>query len=181
MRHARTAVLFFCLIVLTPGSAAAATDDNWTDAVTAMEEVVPALQAPPLVSTDVKVVGGGKANPGPSFPNFAFSAFRRNGATQGQMKLIAGFGQTFSANVVCISTTYFPGGGGIARLVGELTEPVFSAPTMIFDVTDSGLHGGEGDAWSGFFSPLAPLDFPCDPGGGGAPIAEGSIAVRPFD
>jgi hypothetical protein len=171
MRHARTAVLFFCLIVLTQGSTAATTDDNWADAVTAMEEVVPAL----------KVVGGGKANPGPSFQNFAFSAFRRNGATQGQMKLIAGFGQTFSANVVCIATTYFPGGGGIARLVGELTEPVFSAPTMIFDVTDSGLHGGEGDAWSGFFSPLAPLDFPCDPGGGGAPIAEGSIAVRPFD
>jgi hypothetical protein len=52
---------------------------------------------------------------------------------------------------------------------------------MVFDVTDSGLQSGEGDAWSGFFSPLAPLDFPCVPGGGGAPIAHGSVAVDPLD
>jgi hypothetical protein len=181
MRCTRTAVLFFCLFALTSGSAMAETDGNWTAAVAAMEDVIPSLQAPPLTATDVKVVGGGKANPGPSFPNFAFSAFRRGDETRGQMKLITGFGQTYSADVVCISATFFPGGGGIARLVGELKEPVFSAPTLVFDVTDSGLHGGEGDAWSGSFSPLAPLDFPCDPGSGGAPIAEGSIAVEPLD
>ena len=181
-RYAGTAVLFFCLTLLTSGTGVAATDVDWASSVDAAEAVDPTLAAPPLLGTNVSVVGGGKAIVGGSFPNFAFSAFKRNGEVTGHMTLVGGFGNTMSATVVCVAAAVLPDGrGGAARLVGELDELASGIyPTLVFDVSDAG-PGGDGDTWSGFISPLAPLDFPCVSGAGGSPIGNGNVAVRSLD
>jgi hypothetical protein len=178
----RTAVLFFCLLFVLTGTALA-TDGEWADAVDAAEAVDPTLDAPALTGTDVSVVGGGKANAGGSFPNFAFSASERSGVASGQMTVIGGFGNNVTADVVCIAAAVSPDGrGGTARLVGRLSEPQSGNPTLVFDVTDSGLAGGDGDTWASAIFATPPEEFPCiAPAPGPDPIANGNIAIRSLD
>ena len=173
----RTAVLFFCLLSLLVTGTALATDGEWADAVDAAEAVDPTLSAP-SVNSDVSIVGGGKLLPDGSFPKFAMSAFRRDGVVSGQLTLVQGFGTTYKADVVCIGSTTSPDGGGAATLVGELSEPVFGNPTLVFSVTDSGLPGGDSDSWSGTFSSIPPSEFPCVPTVGSSTIANGNIEIR---
>lgn len=175
----RTAVLFFCLLFVITGTALA-TDGEWADAVDAAEAVDPTLTAP-TVNSDVSIVGGGKVQSGGSFPKFAMSAFRRDGVVSGTITAVQGSGTILRADVVCIGSTASPDGGGVATLVGELPEPVFGNPTLVFAVSDSGLPGGDGDTWSGSLSPLPPSEFPCVPNSGSSTIADGNIAIRSLD
>lgn len=176
MRRAATAVgLFFSLFTLTSGSATAVTDVEWGDAVQAAESVDPTLDAPPLTGTNVSAVGGGNSA---SNTNFGFSAFRRDGEVRGRMTVTDHLGNNLSANVVCIAAVVSPSGtGGLARLVGEVTDPASADRSMVFDVYDSGLPGGEGDMFNSAASPT-PGNFPCNVTPPVDPIAHGNIAVR---
>jgi hypothetical protein len=182
MTRARIA-LFFCLFVLTTGSALAVTDGEWVDAVDAAQDVDPTLTAPSLTDTDVSAVGGGKLNPMSTVSTVAFSAARRDGDVRGRMTMANGFGATFSADVVCIGAVVAPGGeSGLARLVGRLTEPgVGGQVTMFFDVYDSGGPGGDGDLFSQGQSTVPPEEFPCEPLPPIDPIVSGNFAVRSLD
>jgi hypothetical protein len=176
--RARTVLgLFFFLFVLTQGSASALTDVEWSNSVQAAEAIEPTLSEPPLTGTDVSVIGGGVSA---TAANFAFSAFRRDGEVSGRMTLSDRLGNNFSADVVCITAVVAPDGrGGLARLVGRLTEPQFATNlTMFFDVFDSNLAGGGGDLLNVSSSPLPPEEFPCFPTMPVDPVANGNIAVR---
>jgi hypothetical protein len=174
----RTAVLSFCLLFVLTGTALA-TDGDWADAVDAAEAVDPTITPPTLLDTDVSIVGGGHVLPGSSTLDFAVSGARRSGEVRGRMTEIVGSGGPLSANVVCIGHGELPDGSRIARLVGELTEPTSGgAQTLVFDLTDSGQPGGDGDMWSGGFTTTPPLEFPCAPTGGGTPLAGGNISIR---
>ena len=70
-----------------------------------------------------------------------------------------------------------PGGTTIARLVGQLTEPVITAQSLLFNVSDTGLPGGEGDTFAGSLSPAAPETVLCEPTPGIGPIAHGNISI----
>jgi hypothetical protein len=177
-RSTRTAVLFFWLLLLTTGSGALATDDDWAMAVDAAQEVDPAIDPPPAVETDVRAVGGGDVLGDGSSGNFALSGFRRDGAVDGHLTLNAGFGTNFHADVVCIGAAQLPDGTKLARLIGRVTSPTPSAQSLIFNVSDSGQSGGEGDTWVGSLSPAAPEDIPCAPTPGIDAIAHGNISIR---
>jgi hypothetical protein len=179
MRIARVA-LFFCLFVLTTGSAIAVTDGEWSDAVDAAQAVDPTLTAPSPTDTDVSVVGGGKPNAG-SPSSVAFGASRRNGEVRGRMVEVTT--DTRVADVVCIGAIVAPGGeGGLARLVGRITQPASEAgQTMTFDVSDSSGPGGEGDLLTVSHNPSPPEETECTPMMPITPIAQGNFAVRSLD
>jgi hypothetical protein len=65
----------------------------------------------------------------------------------------------------------------LARLVERLTEPAFSAQSLLFSVSDTALPGGEGDTFAGSLSPAAPETIPCEPTPGIDPIAHGNISI----
>ena len=176
----RTAVLFFSLIALTTGSNALATDDDWASALEAAQAVDPAIAPPTAVAGDIRAVGGGDILGAGSTGNFALSGSRKNGVVRGKLTLIGSQGQVFHADVVCIGAASLPDGTKLARLVGRLTEPVFSAQSLFFNVSDTGFPGGEGDTFAGSLSPAAPEDIPCEPTPGIDPIAHGNISIR-FD
>ena len=178
MRHTtRTAVLFFSLLALTTGSAALATGGDWASAVDAAQAVDPAIIPPTPVAGDVRAVGGGDILGPGTTGNFALSGSRKNGITRGKLTLIGSQGQVFHADVVCIGAAVLPDGTKLARLVGRLTEPVFAAQSLFFNVSDTGLPGGEGDTFAGSLSPAAPEDIPCEPTPGVDPIAHGDVSV----
>ena len=176
---ARTAVLFFSLLALTTGSEALATGGDWAAAVDAAHAVDPAIDAPP-VETDVRAVGGGDVLGAGSSGNFALSGFRRDGVVDGHLTLNVGFGTNLHADVVCIGAAVLADGTKLARVIGRLTEPEISAQSLIFNISDTGLPGGEGDTWVGSLSPAAPEELPCAPTPGIDPIAHGNISIR-FD
>jgi hypothetical protein len=178
MRHTtRTAVLFFSLFLLTTGTSALATDGDWSSAVDAAQAVDPAIVPPTPVAGDVRAVGGGDILGEGSSGNFALSGARRNGEVTGRLTLIGTQGQVFRATVVCIQAAVLPDGTKLARLVGRLTEPAFSARSLLFNVSDTGLPGGEGDTFTGSLSPAEAEDIPCEPTPGIDPIAHGNISI----
>jgi hypothetical protein len=179
-RTTRTAVLFFSVLALTTGSAALATDGDWSSAVDAAQDVDPAITPPPAVNSDVRAVGGGDILGPGSSGNFALSGFRRNGVADGHLTLNAGSGTNLHADVVCVGAAVLPDGTKLARLVGRLTEPLFSSQTLVFNVSDTGLPGGEGDTFVSSVTPTPPEEFPCAPTPGVDPIAHGNISIR-FD
>jgi hypothetical protein len=172
----RTAGLFFSLLVLTTGNNALATDD-WASAVDAAQAVDPAIAPPTAVAGDIRAVGGGDVLGSGSTGDFALSGFRKDGVARGKLTLIGSQGQVFHADVVCIEAAVLPDGTKLARLVGRLTEPFFTAQSLLFNVSDSGLPGGEGDTFAGSLSPAAPEDIPCEPAPGIDPIAHGNISI----
>jgi hypothetical protein len=176
----RTAVLFFSLFALTTGSAALATDEEWGDAVDAAQSVDPAMAPPSAVAGDVRAVGGGDILGAGTTGNFALSGSRKDGEASGRLTLVGSQGQVFRADVVCIGAASLGDGTKLARLVGRLTEPAFSAQSLLFNVSDTGRPGGEGDTFVGSLSPAAPEDIPCEPTPGIDPIAGGNISIR-FD
>jgi len=181
MRHTtRTAVLFFWLLLLTTGSSALATDGDWASAIDAAEAVDPAIVPPPAVESDVRAVGGGDILGAGTTGNFALSGVREGGDASGRLTLIGSQGQVLRADVVCIGAAVLPDGTKLARLVGRLTEPFFTSQSLLFNVSDSGLPGGEGDTFTGSPSPAAPEDIPCAPTPNIDPIAHGNISIR-FD
>jgi hypothetical protein len=173
----RTAGLFFSLLVLTTGNNALATDDDWASAVDAAQAVDPAIAPPTAVAGDIRAVGGGDVLGSGSTGDFALSGFRKDGVARGKLTLIGSQGQVFHADVVCIEAAVLPDGTKLARLVGRLTEPFFTAQSLLFNVSDSGLPGGEGDTFAGSLSPAAPEDIPCEPAPGIDPIAHGNISI----
>jgi hypothetical protein len=173
----RTAGLFFSLLSLTTGSNALATDDDWASAVDAAQAVDPAIAPPAGVAGDIRAVGGGDVLGSGSTGDFALSGFRKDGVVRGKLTLIGSQGQVFHADVVCIEAAVLPDGTKLARLVGRLTEPFFTAQSLFFNVSDSGLPGGEGDTFAGSLSPAAPEDIPCEPTPGIDPIAHGNISI----
>jgi hypothetical protein len=173
----RTAVLFFSLIALTTGSNALATDEDWASAVDAAQAVDPAIVPPTAVAGDIRAVGGGDILGAGSTGNFAFSGSRKDGVVRGKLTLIGSQGQVFHADVVCIEAAVLPDGTNLARLVGRLTEPAFSPQSLLFNVSDTGLPGGEGDTFAGSLSPAAPETIPCEPTPGIDPIAHGNISI----
>jgi hypothetical protein len=175
-----TAALFFSALALTTGSVALATDGDWSSAVDAAQAVDPAIDPPPPVDSDVRAVGGGDINGSGVSGNFALSGSRRDGTADGHLTLNAGFGTNLHADVVCIGAAVLLDGTKIARLVGRLTEPEFTAQTMIFNVSDTGRPGGDGDTFVGSLSPAEPEDVPCAPTPGIDPIGHGNISIR-FD
>jgi len=178
MRHStRTAALFFSLLALTTGSSALATDGDWASAVDAAQAVDPAIVPPSTVAGDVRAVGGGDILGAGTTGNFALSGVRKDGVASGRLTLVGSAGAVFRADVVCIGAAVLPDGTKLARLVGRLTEPAFSAQSLLFNVSDTGLAGGEGDTFSGSLSPAAPEDIPCEPTPGVAPIAHGNISI----
>jgi hypothetical protein len=178
MRHtSRTAVLFFSLLLLTSGSSALATDGDWASAVDAAQAVDPAIVPPTTVAGDVRAVGGGDILGAGSTGNFALSGLRKEGDESGRLTLIGSQGAVFHADVVRIGAAVLPDGTELARLVGRLTEPVFSTQSLFFNVSDTGLPGGEGDTFVGSLSPAAPEDIPCEPTPGIDPIAHGNISI----
>jgi hypothetical protein len=176
-RITRTAVLFFSLIALTTGSAALATGGDWASAVNAAQAVDPTIVPPTTVAGDVRAVGGGDINGAGTTGNFALSGFRKDGDVRGKLTLIGSQGQVFHADVVCIGAAVNPDGTRLARLVGRLTEPAFSFQSLLFNVSDTGLPGGEGDTFTGSLSPAAPEDIPCEPTPGIDEIAHGNISI----
>jgi hypothetical protein len=182
-RTTTAAGLFFLILGLTAGSASALTDVEWQESVEAAQAVDPTLAEPPLTGTEVSAVGGGKLNPMSTVSTVAFSASRRDGEVRGRMTMANGFGATFSANVVCIGAVVSPSGeGGLARLVGRLTDPQPGGQvTMFFDVFDSDAPGGEGDLFSQGQSTVPAEEFPCEPLPPIDPIASGNFAVRSLD
>jgi hypothetical protein len=178
-RTARTAVLFFSLLALTTGSEALATGGDWAAAVDAAQAVDPAIDPPPA-ETNVRAVGGGDVLGAGSSGNFALSGFRRDDVVDGHLTLNVGFGTNLHADVVCIGAAVLADGTKLARLIGRLTEPEISAQSLIFNISDTGLPGGEGDTWVGSLSPAAPEELPCAPTPGIDPIAHGNISIR-FD
>ena len=126
----------------------------------------------------MRAVGGGDILGSGSTGNFALSGSRENGVAKGQMTLNAGSGTNLHADIVCIGAAQLPDGTKLARLVGRLTEPGPSSQSMIFNVSDTGLPGGQGDTWAGSISPAAPQDTPCAPTAGVDPIAHGNISIR---
>ena len=177
-RVTRTAVLFFSVLGLTTGSAALATDGDWSSAVNAAQQVDPAIVPPSTVAGDIRAVGGGDILGAGSTGNFALSGVRKAGLASGQLTLIGSQGQVFHADVVCVSAAVLTDGNKLARLVGRLSEPAFSAQSLLFNVSDSGRPGGEGDTFAGSLSPSAPEDIPCEPTPGVDPIAHGNISIR---
>jgi hypothetical protein len=173
----RTAVLFFWLAVLTTGSSALATDGEWASAVDAAQAVDPAIAPPSATMVDIRAVGGGDILGAGSTGNFALSGSRKDGVVRGTLTLIGSQGQVFHADVVCIEAAALPDGTKLARLVGRLTEPAFSAQSLLFNVSDTGLPGGEGDTFAGSLSPAAPESIPCEPTPGIDPIAHGNISI----
>jgi hypothetical protein len=173
----RTAVLFFSLLALTTGSNALATDDDWASAVDAAQAVDPAIAPPTAVAGDIRAVGGGDVLGASSTGDFALSGFRKDGVARGKLTLIGSQGQVFHADVVCIEAAVLPDGMKLGRLVGRLTEPFFTAQSLLFNVSDSGLPGGEGDTFAGSLSPAAPEDISCEPTPGIDPIAHGNISI----
>jgi len=173
----RTAALFFSLIALTTGSNALATDEDWASAVDAAQAVDPAIVPPTAVAGDIRAVGGGDILGAGSTGNFALSGSRKDGVVRGKLTLIGSQGQVFHADVVCIGAASLPDGTKLARLVGRLTEPAFSAQALLFNVSDTGLPGGEGDTFAGSLSPAAPETIPCEPTPGIDPIAHGNISI----
>jgi hypothetical protein len=164
------------------GNALASHDaTEWDTAVAALAQVDPTIDPPLDDPTHVNAVGGGRvspAEPGSSFPAFGFGATIGPAGVRGQMNQTLGFSQVFLADVFCLAAVPLPGGGGIARLVGELKEPALGIfPTMVFDVTDGGLPGGGGDMWNSQFSPLPPELVPCVATGSVSPI-DGSIVIH---
>ena len=179
MRHTkRTAVLFFSLLLLTTGTTALATDGDWVSAVDAAQEVDPAIAPPPALESDVRAVGGGDILGSGSTGNFALSGVRRDGVATGRLTLIGSQGLVFHADVVCIGAAVLTDGTKLARLVGRLTDPAFSFQSLLFNVSDTGLPGGEGDTFVGSLSPAAPEDIPCEPTPGIDPIAHGNISIK---
>lgn len=179
MRHTtRTAVLFFSLLLLTTGSTALATDGDWASAVDAAQVVDPAIAPPTSVAGDIRAVGGGDILGAGTTGNFAFSGSRKDGVASGKLTLIGSQGQVFHADLVCIEATVLSDGTKLARLVGRLTEPVFASQSLLFNVSDTGLPGGEGDTFSGGLPAAAPEDVPCEPTPGIDPIAHGNISIR---
>jgi hypothetical protein len=180
-RTTRVFGLFFLIFGLTAGSASAVTDVEWQDSVQTAQAVDPAIAPPPLTNTDVSAVGGGQLNP-MTASAVAFSASRRDGEVRGRMTMANGSG-AISADVVCIGAVVSPTGkGGLARLVGRLTEPgVGGQVTMFFDVYDSGGPGGEGDLFSQGQSTVPPEEFPCEPLPPIDAIVSGNFAVRSLD
>ena len=173
----RTAVLFFSLFALTTGSNALATDDDWASAVDAAQAVDPAIAPPTAIAGDIRAVGGGDVLGAGSTGDFALTGFRKDGVARGKLTLIGSQGQVFHADVVCIEAAVLPDGTKLARLVGRLTEPFFTAQSLLFNVSDSGLPGGEGDTFAGSLSPAAPEDISCEPTPGIDPIAHGNISI----
>jgi hypothetical protein len=184
MKPPRFAAVAFALVfaLVMPAMASAAVDQaEWDAAVAALEQVDPTISPPANDPRTVNAVGGGRlpaTGNGFSFPTFGFGATIGQGGVNGQMTMNDGFGQTFSATVVCLAAASVPTGGAVARLVGELRPgSTTTLPTMLFSLTDSGLAGGEGDAWSVSFSPIPAAMFPCIPEGSAQPI-EGSIVIN---
>jgi hypothetical protein len=172
----RTAVLFFWLVALTIGSSALAMDGDWASAVDAAQAVDPAI-APPTTAGDIRAVGGGDILGAGSTGNFALSGSRTDGVVRGKLTLIGSQGQVFHADLVCVEAAALTHGTKLARLVGRLTEPAFSAQSLLFNVSDTGLPGGEGDTFAGSLSPAEPEDIPCEPTPGIDPIADGNISI----
>jgi hypothetical protein len=81
------------------------------------------------------------------------------------------------ADVVCIGAASLPDGTKLARLVGRLTEPAFSARSLLFNVSDTGLPGGEGNTFAGSLSPAAAEDIPCEPTPGNRPDRARNISI----
>jgi len=178
MRHtSRTAVLFFSLLALTTGSSALATDGDWASAVDAAQAVDPAI-VPPTIAGDVRAIGGGDIGGAGTTGNFALSGSRKDGVVRGKLTLIGSQGQVRRADVVCIAVVGTPDGTKLARLVGRLTEPAFSFQSLLFNVSDTGLPGGQGDTFTGSLSPAAPEDIPCEPTPGIDAIANGNISIE---
>jgi hypothetical protein len=178
MRHTpRTAVLFFSLLALTTGSSALATDGDWASAVDAAQAVDPAIVPPTIVTGDIRAVGGGDINGSGTTGNFALSGFRKDGVVRGKLTLIGSQGQVFHADVVCIGAASLTDGTKTARLVGRLTQPAFSFQSLFFNVSDTGLPGGDGDTFTGSLSPAEPEAIPCEPTPGIDPIAHGNISI----
>lgn len=167
----------FCAPCLTTGSSALATDGDWASAVDAAQAVDPAIVPPAIVTGDIRAVGGGDINGSGTTGNFALSGFRKDGVVPGQLTLIGSQGQVFHADVVCIGAASLTDGTKTARLVGRLTQPAFSSQSLFFNVSDTGLPGGDGDTFTGSLSPAEPEDIPCEPTPGIDPIAHGNISI----
>jgi len=114
---------------------------------------------------------------GPGNGNFALSGFRKDGDVRGKLTLIGSQGQVFHADLVCIGAAVDPDGIKRARLVGRFTGPAFSFQSLLFNVSDTGLPGADGDTFAGSLSPAAPEDIPCEPTPGIDPIAHGNISI----
>jgi hypothetical protein len=108
------------------------------------------------------------------------SGIRRDGMTSGHLTLIGSQGQVFHADAVCIGATTLPDGTKLARLIGRITDPGSPSRSLLFNVSDTGRPGGDGDTFAGSLSPTAPEDLPCEPTPGVDPIAHGNISIR-FD
>jgi hypothetical protein len=131
------------------------------------------MAPPAAVAGDIRAVGGGDVLGAGSTDDFALSGFRKDGVARGKLTLIGSQGQVFHADVACIEAAVLPDGTRLARLVGRLSEPFFTAQSLLFNVSDSELPGGEGDTFAGSLSPAAPEDIPCEPTPGIDPIAHG--------
>jgi hypothetical protein len=173
----RTAVLFFWVVTLTTGSSALATDGDWASAVDAAQAVDSSIAPPAAVAGDIRAVGGGDILGAGSTGNFALSGSRTDGVARGKLTLIGSQGQVLHADVVCIEGVVLPDGTKLARLVGRLTEPAFAAQSLLFNVSDTALPGGEGDTFAGSLSPAAPEDIPCEPTPGIDTIPHGNISI----
>jgi hypothetical protein len=162
-------------VLVAPTATPAAVDQTeWDAAVAAAQQVDPTISPQANDPSTVNAVGGGHPTPG-VFPNFGFGATIGSGGLNGQMTLVDATGQASSATVVCLAVAGLDGGGAIARLIGEVKPGSANArPIMVFEVTDSGLSGGNGDMWAGGFRDEAP---PCTPAPGLQPI-EGGIVIN---
>jgi hypothetical protein len=152
---------------------------EWDLAVAALGGVSTA--APPVNDPAVvTAVGGGRLGPA---PKFGFGATLGPAGPRGTMTISEGVGTPVveSAQVFCLAAARLPGGGAVATILGEVDPPQFGVfPTMVFQVTDSGLPGGAGDEWSGalVLEPPELALFQCVPRPGGVPITEGAIVVH---
>jgi hypothetical protein len=170
----RTRVLFFWLAALTIGSSALAMDGD--SAVDAAQAVDPAI-APPTTAGDIRAVGGGDILGAGSTGNFALSGSRTDGVVRGKLTLIGSQGQVFHADLVCVEAA-------AAHARHETRPPRRAADragvfgtVALFNVSDTGLPGGEGDTFAGSLSPAEPEDIPCEPTPGIDPIADGNISI----
>jgi hypothetical protein len=159
-----------------PSAPAAVDPDDWASAVTALHEVDPTVSPPLAEPGSVSVVGGG--TPVATAAAFGISVRQAGLDVSGTMVLVLGSGNTLTARPVCVGALPLLGGGGIARMVGELDEPFLGvSPTLIFDVTDSGVPGGVGDAFNSQMQQVPPSEADCTPVGSVSPLEHGSIVI----
>jgi hypothetical protein len=158
------------LSLLVSSSASGAVDPaEWASATAAALEADPTIEPLDPEPGSVTIVGGTRSG-----VTMAVSARQRLGEASGRMTLVSLVG-TLRATVVCIAAFPVEGGGGAAKIVGQLDQPNGTATFLVFRVTDSNASGGYGDLWDEDTSGTMNCAF--DPAT--QPIANGNVVVDP--